>query len=100
MTIVTLYLPEVKSFEESRPSRCPYCPGGTFQRWGGALREVRDPHIKQVVVYRYCCCRCRRTFRHYSPGVGRASQTQRMRILAAMCWLLGLSYWGLVLGSE
>jgi transposase-like protein len=97
MSIVTLHLPEVKSFAENRPSRCPYCPGETFQRWGGALREVRDPHIQQVVVYRYRCCRCRRTFRHYPPGVGRASQTERMCLLATICWLLGLSYRGLVL---
>lgn len=94
MSIVTLHLPEVKSFAESRPSCCPYCSGGTFQRWGGELREVRDPRIKQVVVYRYRCCRCRRTFRHYPPGVGRASQTQRMCALAAIGWLLGMSYRG------
>jgi transposase-like protein len=94
MSIVTLHLPEVKSFAESRPSHCPYCPGETFQRWGGELREVRDPHIKQVVVYRYRCCRCHRTFRHYPAGVGRASQTQRMLALAAIGWLLGMSYRG------
>jgi transposase-like protein len=94
MSIVTLHLPEVKCFTENRPSRCPYCPGETFQRWGGALREVRDPHIQQVVVYRYRCCRCRRTFRHYPAGVDRASQTQRMRALAAIGWLLGMSYRG------
>jgi transposase-like protein len=94
MTIVTLHLPEVKSFAESRPSHCPYCPGETFQRWGGELREVRDPHIKQVVVYRYRCCRCRRTFRHYPAGVSRARQTQRMCTLAAIGWMLGMSYRG------
>jgi hypothetical protein len=32
MTIVTIQLPEVKR-EESRPIKCPYCPGKTFQRW-------------------------------------------------------------------
>jgi transposase-like protein len=94
MTIVTLHLPEVKSYETTRPTQCPYCPGETFQRWGGAQREVRDPQINQVMVYRYRCCQCHRTFRHYPQGVDQASQTQRMRVLAAIGWLLGMSYRG------
>jgi transposase-like protein len=97
MSIVTLQLPEVKAFEANRPTKCPYCPGETFQRWGGQSRQVRDPQIHEVVVYRYRCCSCHRTFRVYPQGVGRASQTERMRMLAAICWLLGLSYRGLVL---
>jgi transposase-like protein len=58
---------------------------------------VRDPQIHEVVVYRYRCCSCHRTFRVYPQGVSRASQTERMRMLVAICWLLGLSYRGLVL---
>jgi len=56
---------------------------------------VRDVHLGEVWVYRYRCCRCRRTFRHYPMGVDRASQTQRMRALAAIGWVLGMSYRGL-----
>ena len=94
MSIVTLHLPEVKYAQGERPNRCPYCAGETFQRWGGQVKRVRDPHFGEVWVYRYRCCRCRRTFRHYPVGVDRASQTQRMRALAAMGWLLGMSYRG------
>jgi hypothetical protein len=43
-------------------------------------------------VYRYCCCHCRRTFRHYPEGVDGADQTHRLRKLAALCWTLGFSY--------
>jgi len=95
MSIVTLRLPEVKAIEPNRPTRCPYCPGETFQRWGGEIREVRDPQIREAVVYRYRCCQCHRTFRHYPEGIDQGQQTERMRVLAAVTWMLGLSYRGL-----
>ena len=95
MSIVILQLPEVKVAKANRPAGCPYCSGKTFQRWGGRMREVRDPQVHQVMVYRYGCCQCRRTFRWYPQGIDRAQQTQRMRALAAISWLLGLSYRGL-----
>lgn len=94
MSIVTLRLPEVKYCQRERPRQCPYCGGETFQRWGGNAKQVRDPRLGEVWVYRYYCCRCRRTFRHYPEGIDRASQTQRMRALAAIGWILGMSYRG------
>lgn len=97
MNIVTLRLPEVKYFQAERPKQCPYCNGEIFQRWGGDAKQVRDPQLGEVWVYRYRCCGCRRTFRHYPVGVDRASQTQRMRALAAIGWILGMSYRGLAL---
>ena len=95
MSIVTLQLPEVKVSETSRAKRCPICKGETFQRWGGGIRKVRDPHIREVVVYRYRCCTCHHTFRHYPKGISQASQTRRMQALAAIGWMLGMSYRGL-----
>jgi len=95
MSIVTLQLPEVKVCETSRPKRCPICKGETFQRWGGGIRKVRDPHIREVLVYRYRCCTCHHMFRHYPKGINQASQTQRMQALAAIGWMLGMSYRGL-----
>jgi transposase-like protein len=92
MSIVTLHLPEVKYSQSERPQGCPYCAGETFQRWGGKVKRVRDPHMGEVWVYRYRCCSCRRTFRHYPVGVTRASQTQRMQALAAVGWIFGMSY--------
>ena len=95
MSIVTLQLPEVKACETSRPKRCPICKGETFQRWGGGIRKVRDPQIREVLVYRYRCCTCHHTFRHYPKGISQASQTGRMQALAAIGWMLGMSYRGL-----
>jgi len=94
MSIVTLQLPEVKCCQETRPKQCPYCAGETFQRWGGTIKQVIDPYLSEVRVYRYRCCRCRRTFRHYPQGVDRGQQTARMRALAAIGWILGMSYRG------
>jgi transposase-like protein len=94
MSIVTLRLPDVKYSQSERPSRCPHCAGETFQRWGGTAKRVIDPHLGEVWVYRYRCCRCRRTFRHYPVGIDRARQTARMRVLAAIGWMFGMSYRG------
>jgi hypothetical protein len=94
MSIVVLKLPDVKSESDQRPQQCPGCQGEIFQRWGGRLRKIRDPQVSWVMVYRYRCCRCRHTFRHYPAGVDQAQQSQRLRKLAALCWVLGLSYRG------
>lgn len=96
MSIVVLKLPDVKSEAQGRPTRCPSCKGETFQRWGGQWRKIRDPQVGYAVVYRYRCCQCRHTFRHYPAGVDQAQQSQRLRKLAALLWVLGLSYRGMV----
>lgn len=92
MSIVVLKLRPVKRQRQERPKRCPTCEGETFQRWGQVNKRVKDVKIKTVQVYRYRCCRCKRTFRHYPEGVGRADQTKRLKQFAALCWVLGLSY--------
>lgn len=94
MSIVVLKLPEVK-VERGRPSRCPSCKGETFQSWGKQVKSIRDPYLRQVIVSRYRCCQCRHTFRDYPEGVDQAQQSQRLRRLAALCWVLGLSYRGI-----
>jgi transposase-like protein len=91
MAIVTLQLPNVKRKNPTRPRNCPFCSGDIFQRWGKVAKPVLDQHVRQVKVFRYRCCRCRRTFRHYPEGVDRADQTLRLRKLAAILWVLGLS---------
>jgi len=95
MSIVILKLADVKSEAEERPRHCPSCQGGIMQRWGGRLREIRDPQVRWVMVYRYRCCCCGYTFRQYPGGVDQAQQSQRLRQLAGLCWVLGLSYRGI-----
>jgi len=91
MSIVVLKLPEVKRKTEVRPQSCPYCKGVTFQRWGKVRKPVRDNRYRRVQVYRYRCCHCHRSFRHYPAGVDQADQTQRLRKLVAIYWVLGMS---------
>jgi hypothetical protein len=92
MAILVLKLPDVKGGTEERPKLCPYCCGETFQRWGRIKKPVKDIRRRNVWVYRYRCCRCRRTFRHYPSGTTSADQTERLRSLVVICWTFGLSY--------
>jgi len=94
MSIVVLQLPDVKRKTEIRPKKCRYCPGETFQRWGKVKKPVRDNRNRNVQVYRYRCCTCHRTFRYYPEGVDQADQTQRLRKLVALYWVLGMSLRG------
>lgn len=97
MASVILRLPDVKRRVETRPQKCPYCQGDIFQRWGQVRKPVRDNRYRSVKVYRYRCCHCGRTFRHYPQGVDQADQTQRLRKLAAIFWVLGMSLRGVVI---
>lgn len=92
MSILVLKLPDVKRKTEARPKECPYCGGETFERWGQVRKPVRDTQCRNVCVYRYRCCRCKRTFRHYPEGTTRADQTERLRLFAVVCWMFGMSY--------
>ena len=92
MSILVLKLPNVKRRTEERPKRCPYCGGETYQRWGQVQKPVRDTKARKIRVYRYRCCLCRRTFRHYPEGATRADQTERLRLFAVVCWMFGMSY--------
>jgi transposase-like protein len=92
MAIVVLKLPDVKRKREERPKQCRYCKGETFQRWGRVNKVVKDIRVRNVKVYRYRCCHCKRTFRDYPEGNSRADQTERLRLFAIILWTLGLSY--------
>ena len=87
-------LPDVKRKREERARACPYCEGETFQRWGQVKKPVKDIRVRQVKVYRYRCCQCKRTFRDYPEGSTRADQTERLKLFAVLLWKLGLSHRG------
>jgi len=92
MSIVVLKLPNVKRKTEVRPKECRYCEGITFQRWGQVNKPVKDIRVRNVKVYRYRCCRCKRTFRYYPEGNTKADQTERLQLFAVLLWTLGLSH--------
>jgi transposase-like protein len=65
-----------------------------FQRWGQVTKQVKDPKMRTVKVYRYRCNHCKRTFRYYPEGITAAQQSERMKKLAVICWSMGLSHRG------
>jgi hypothetical protein len=52
-------------------------------------------YASQCVIPATAVSRCTETFRHYPQGVNRAAQTQRLRKLVALGWLLGMSLRGI-----
>jgi transposase-like protein len=91
-------LPTVEPGEYSRPKVCPYeeCDGRFFKPHGvkGEEKPLRDLSYEQVKSYRYSCLRCERTFRVYPPGVSHAQQSDRLKAVTVLLYLLGLSYGG------
>lgn len=91
-------LPTVEPSIHSLPEECPYeeCDGRFFKPHGvkGEEKPLRDLSYERVKSYRYSCLRCERTFRVYPPGVSHAQQSDRLKAITVLLYLLGLSYGG------
>jgi transposase-like protein len=90
-----LRLPEVHPDEYEIPHTCPYGCGGSYfalhQRWHKA---VADPDYSEVIVRRYKCVKCGRSFRVHPTGISADHRSQRLRGIGVMLYALGLSYGG------
>ncbi len=97
-----IVLPKVKPEAISAPTRCIYegCGGRKFHLRQQVVKPLRDTVYQQVQVPRYQCLRCKRTFRVYPEGRTQAQTSQRVKGLAAMLYLLGLSYGATSLALE
>ena len=88
--------PKVDPTSYELPESCPYgCGGDSFRRYGrkGERKALRDVGCDEVLSYRYRCERCGRTFRVYPQGVSKgAQQSQRLRAMTVLLYVLGLSY--------
>src|SRR5438132_10640004 len=84
------------------PSKCAYadCTSKQVQLHQPVSKALRDTVYPQVEVHRYRCLKCRRTFRVYPPGVTQAQSSERVKGLAVMLYLLGLSYGAVSLALE
>jgi len=89
-----MILPKVEPEKIAPPVVCPYkdCQGTHFRLHQDVAKPVRDTVYEQVTAHRYGCLRCRRTFRVYPAGVTPAHVSLRVKGLAVMLYLLGLSY--------
>ena len=97
-----LILPQVIPTELRSPSLCPYegCGGGHFRFHQAVDKPLRDTRYSGVGAHRYECLRCGRTFRVYPTGVTRAYISLRVKGLAVLLYLLGLSYGAVSLALE
>ncbi len=92
---IRVCLPKVESEVYTMPQTCPHgCGGEYFKPHGvqGETKAVRDPQHTAVVSYRYECMRCDKTFRVYPRGVSAAQQSDRLKAMSVLLYVLGLSY--------
>ena len=84
------------------PTQCAYTAveRGSFTYERRVAKPLRETVYHEVQVHRYQCLRCKRTFRVYPEGASRAQTSQRIKGLAVMLYLLGLSYGATSLALE
>jgi transposase-like protein len=97
-----IVLPKVKPEALTVPTRCIYAGygGKKFYFRQQVAKPLRDTVYQEVQVHRYQCLRCKRTFRVYPEGTTNAQTSQRVKGLAVMLYLLGLSYGAVSLALE
>ena len=95
---IKVRLPKVEPDQYDEPAECPYegCKGRHFKRHGlrGEKKPLRDPRYAGVRAYRHRCLKCGRTFRVYPRGVSADQQSDRLKALSVLLYVLGLSYGG------
>ena len=90
---LSLILPPVRPEVYPEAAACPYagCEGRHVQHWQAVPKPVRDTQVQDVVAHRYRCVRCGRTFRAYPEGVGPDQTSARLKGVAVMFSVLGMS---------
>jgi transposase-like protein len=95
-----LILPRVNAAEITQPTRCQHCGGRYLHLHQTVDKPLRDTLYQRVQAQRYRCLECGRTFRVYPQGVTREQTSQRVKGLAVLLYLLGLSYGATALALE
>lgn len=95
---IQVRLPKIYPDEFELPKQCPHegCTSDTFKPHGrkGEAKSVRDTDHDEVTSQRYKCTSCGRTFRVYPTGVSQAQQSDRLKAMSVLLYILGLSYGG------
>lgn len=93
---IKVYLPEVKPDVIEMPEECPHCGGHYFKDHGqkGNEKGIRDLQYAQVNSKRIRCMKCDRTMRVYPVGVSQAQQSDHLKGMSVLLYVLGLSYGG------
>ncbi len=101
---LSVRLPKVEPDSIPAPVTCPLrvgkrksrlCAGRHFKlhqvKCDKPLRDLRHAHVD---AQRYRCLKCQRTFRVYPSGVSAAQQSNALKALSVLLYVLGLSYQG------
>ena len=91
---LSLLLPPVHPEVYPDVTGCPYagCGGCHLQHWQAVPKPLRDTQLHHVIAQRYRCVRCGRTFRVYPAGVSPDQTSARLKGVAVMFYVLGMSY--------
>jgi len=91
---LSLILPPVQPAVYPAVVSCPHagCGGQHVQHWQGVPKPLRDTQFQTVIAQRYRCVRCGRTFRVYPLGVSHDQTSARLKGVAVMFYVLGMSY--------
>jgi hypothetical protein len=91
---LSLILPPVQPDVYPQGTGCPDagCGGQHLQHWQAVPKPLRDTVHREVVAQRYRCVRCGRTFRVYPVGVSHDQTSARLKGVAVMFYVLGMSY--------
>ena len=95
-----LILPRVEPTDVETPTVCPMCGGKHLRLHQEVNKPLRDTVHVQVRAYRYQCLKCGGTHRVYPVGVSRSHSSKRVKGLAVLLYLLGLSYGAVSLAME
>ena len=92
---ISVRLPKLDPGHYDLPERCPRGCGGQHAKRHvvqGERKAIRDTRDEAVVAHRYRCLKCGRTYRVYPKGVGRDQQSDRLKAMSVLLYVLGLSY--------
>jgi transposase-like protein len=97
-----LVLPRVKVEEYMVLTMCPRgsCGATRFKLMRNVTKRPRDTALRGVVAKRYRCVRCGQTFRVYPSGVSRDQCSARLKRVAVLLYVLGLSYGAVALALQ
>ena len=70
----------------------PKCGGKRFHLRQEVRKPVRDTVYSKVTARRYACLRCGQTFRVYPLGISADQTSRRLKGLAVLFYIMGLSY--------
>jgi transposase-like protein len=89
-----LLLPKVEPGVFEEPRVCPNqkCGGKQFHLRQEVPKAVRDTVLHEVTARRYECLRCGQTFRVYPLGITADQTSLRLKGLAVLFYIMGLSY--------